>query len=516
MSSPSNNLLLKSLRVPVSSRPRVSQNVKSLDKNDIIPPSPTREFRGAWIATVANIDWPSKPGLPNAQQKTELIAMLDRAVQLKLNAVILQVRTGCDALYPSPYEPWSEFLTGKMGKAPEPNYDPLAFAVEEAHKRGLELHAWFNPFRVHHPQAKSAISPNHISKTHPELVKRYGKYLWLDPGEKAVQEYSLKVILDVVNRYDIDGVHIDDYFYPYPERNKQNRTIDFPDEPSWQAYLRSGGKNSRNDWRRENINTFVQHLYENIKIAKPWVKVGISPFGVWQPGYPKQLGNKDDARGFNAYEQLYADSRKWLENGWLDYLSPQLYWKIEQIQQSYPVLLNWWVEQNTKGRNIWPGMFTSRVGNNSPTAWPAKEILSQIKITRGYSGAGGNVHYSMKPLMQNRGGISDLLTKDVYATPALVPASPWLDNTLPGKPSLDIQKDAAGKKVQLNWKPTGEQKVWLWVVQTKKGDKWATNILPVKQTSYVLNDTQVESAAVSAVTRYGTQGTSAIVEVNEN
>lgn len=485
------------------------------NSENLIPPSPTREFRGAWVATVANIDWPSRPSLSTAQQKTELIAILDRAVQLKLNAVILQVRAACDAFYPSPYEPWSEFLTGKMGKAPEPNYDPLAFAVAEAHKRGLELHAWFNPYRAHHPQAKSVVSPNHISKTHPELVKRYGKYLWLDPGEKAVQDYSLKVIMDVVNRYDIDGVHIDDYFYPYPERDKQNRTIDFPDEPSWQAYLRSGGKSSRHDWRRENINTFIQRLYENIKISKPWVKVGISPFGVWQRGYPKQLANKDNSGGFNAYEQLYADSRKWLENGWLDYLSPQLYWKIDQTQQSYPVLLNWWLEQNTKGRNIWPGMFTSRVGNNSSTAWSAKEILSQIKVTRGYSGAGGNVHFSMKPLMQNRGGISDLLAKDVYATPALVPASPWLDNTPPGKPSLSIQEDATGKKMQLNWKATGEQKVWLWIVQTKKGNDWTTHILPEKQTSYVLNGDRVETAAVFAVTRYGIQGTGAIVGIGE-
>jgi uncharacterized lipoprotein YddW (UPF0748 family) len=479
---------------------------------NIIPPSPSREFRGAWVASVANIDWPSKPGLTTNQQQTQLIAILDRAAKLKLNAVILQVRPASDALYQSNYEPWSEFLTGQMGKAPAPYYDPLAFAVEEAHKRGLELHAWFNPYRARHPQSKSIVAANHISKTHPELVKHYGKYLWLDPGEKAVQDYTIDVIMDVVRRYDIDGVHIDDYFYPYPEKDKRNKNIDFPDEISWHKYQQSGGTANRDDWRRENVNTLVQRLYQNIKSTKPWVKFGVSPFGVWQPGYPKQLG-KDQA--FNAYQEIYADSRKWLMNGWVDYLSPQLYWKIGQAQQSYPVLLNWWIEQNTQGRHIWPGIFTSRVGQNSNAAWPAKEIIYQIKATQGHLGSDGNVHFSMKPLMQNRGGISDLLPKDVYHHAALVPSSPWLDKTPPEKPDLSIAKDATGGKVLLKWQPTGKQKVWLWVVQTKTGNEWNTEILPAGQNSTFITNNQVEDVAVSAVTRYGIQGTSAIVELPE-
>ncbi|MBD2436795.1 family 10 glycosylhydrolase [Nostoc sp. FACHB-110] len=478
----------------------------------VIPPSPTREFRGAWVASVANIDWPSKPGLSTNQQQAELIAILDRAAKLNLNAVILQVRPDCDALYQSSYEPWSEFLTGQMGKPPSPYYDPLAFAVTEAHKRGLELHAWFNPYRARYPQSKSIVAANHISKTHPELVKRYGKYLWLDPGEKAVQDYTVDVIMDVVNRYDIDGVHIDDYFYPYPEKDKRNRTINFPDEVSWHKYQQSGGTASRDDWRRENVNTLIQRLYQNIKSTKPWVKFGVSPFGVWQPGFPKQI-SKD--KGFNAYEELYADSRKWLMNGWVDYLSPQLYWKIEQAQQSYPVLLNWWIEQNTQGRHIWPGIFTSRVGQNSNAAWPAKEIIYQIKATQGHAGADGNVHFSMKPLMQNRGGISDLLPQDVYHHPALIPASPWLDKTPPEKPTVSIVKDTIGGKTLLTWQPTGKQQVWLWVVQTKTGNEWKTEIVPAGQNSTLITNNQVEDVAVSAVTRYGVQGTSAIIEFPE-
>src|SRR5436309_8529319 len=199
----------------------------------IAPPKPLREFRGAWVATVANIDWPSKPGLSTSEQKAELISILNRAAQLKLDAIIFQVWPACDALYASSIEPWSEYLTGIMGNAPEPFYDPLSFAVEEAHKRALELHAWFNPYRAHHNAAKSLISANHISKTRPQLVRQYGKFLWLDPGEKEVQDYSLSVMQDVVKRYDIDGVHIDDYFYPYKEPDAAGQDLDFPDDASW-------------------------------------------------------------------------------------------------------------------------------------------------------------------------------------------------------------------------------------------------------------------------------------------
>ncbi|MBW3623684.1 MAG: family 10 glycosylhydrolase, partial [Armatimonadetes bacterium] len=358
------------------------------------PPAPQREFRGVWVASVANIDWPSKRGLTPAQQKEELIRLMDRARDLRLNALVFQVRPAADALYASLLEPWSEYLTGQMGKAPEPFYDPLAFAVEEAHRRGLELHAWFNPYRARHASATSPISADHISRTRPHLVKSYGKSLWLDPGEPAVQEHSLRVILDVVRRYDIDGAHIDDYFYPYKERDANGQIIEFPDEPSWQAYRQSGGELSRESWRRENVNGFVRRLYEGIKAEKPWVKFGVSPFGIWRPGFPEQI------RGFDAYEQLYADSRLWLEKGWLDYFTPQLYWKIETTGQSYPVLLNWWAEQNPQGRHLWPGNYTGRVGGAAPNDWPPEEIVYQVKATRGHAGATWNVQFSAKPLLR--------------------------------------------------------------------------------------------------------------------
>jgi uncharacterized lipoprotein YddW (UPF0748 family) len=274
-----------------------------------MPPPVAREFRGVWVASVANIDWPSKPGLSAFEQQSELLAILDRAKALRLNAVMLQVRPAGDALYASPYEPWSAYLTGLEGRAPEPYYDPLTFAVAAAHERGLELHAWFNPYRARHASAFSPSAKTHISEAHPELVRRYGKYLWMDPGEPKVLQQSLRVILDVVKRYDVDGIHIDDYFYPYPEVGADSVEVPFPDSSSYRAYRARGGRLARNDWRRHNVDTLVQLLYARTKALKPWVKVGISPFGIWRPGYPAQI------KGFDSYDKLYGDSRRWLREG---------------------------------------------------------------------------------------------------------------------------------------------------------------------------------------------------------
>ncbi len=402
------------------------------------PPAPLREFRGAWIATVANLDWPSKPGLSVAQQKAELIALLDRAVQLKLNAVIFQVRPMADAVYASPLEPWSEFLTGTMGRAPQPFYDPLAFAIAEAHQRGLELHAWFNPFRVSLPpaQVRSPVALNHISSTHPELVRRYGNLLWLDPGEPAAREYVLRVVMDVVKRYDVDGVTFDDYFYPYPDKDAAGRTMDFPDDASWRKYGVPSGM-SRDEWRRANINQFIQNVYHSIKALKPWVKFGISPFGIWRPGFPKQV------QGLDAYAKLYADSRLWLANGWLDYLSPQLYWPVDSPQQSFPVLLNWWSAQNVKHRHLWPSLNAVNVG----AKWKPEEIARQIQVVRNQPGASGEIIYHLRNLLENR-ALADVLRAQ-YPQPALVPASPWLDSIPPDQPKLTVTIENSGARCAL-------------------------------------------------------------------
>ena len=360
-----------------------------------------------WIASVSNIDWPSKKGLSSEQQQRELLAMLDKAAELKFNAVIFQVRPMCDALYASQIEPWSEYLTGTLGKPPSPLYDPLQFAVREAHARGLELHAWFNPYRARHPSATSAISDDHIIKRRPDLAKRYGTHYWLNPTNREVQDLSLRVILDVVHRYDIDGVHIDDYFYPYPEKGTDGQVIPFPDDDTWAAYQKEGGTLSRDDWRRDAVNHFIERMYRDVKKAKPWVKVGISPFGIWRPGNPTGIA------GFDAYTQLYADSRLWLREGWCDYLAPQLYWPIKQEKQSFTRLLGWWSDENVKNRQLWPGLFTNRVTGKS-NGWPADEILEQIKLTRAeavrpgspQAGATGHIHFSMHALIENSGGIA--------------------------------------------------------------------------------------------------------------
>lgn len=463
------------------------------------PPAPPREFRGVWIATVDNIDWPSRPGLPAEQQQAELIALLDRAAQLRLNAVVFQIRPACDALYASKLEPWSDFLTGQMGKAPEPYYDPLAFAVAEAHRRGLELHAWFNPYRAHHPASKVPVSPEHISKTRPELVKEYGRYLWLDPGEKAVQEHSLSVLLDVVRRYDVDGVHIDDYFYPYKEKDAEGKILPFPDDPSWQKYQASGGTLSRDDWRRENVDSFIRRVYEGIKKEKPSVRFGISPFGIWRPGYPAQI------QGFDQYSELYADARKWLQEGWVDYFTPQLYWRIEPPAQSYPVLLKWWTEQNPHARHLWPGNFASPV---TAGKWPLEEMVNQVRVTREQPGATGNVFFSAKDLMKP-GGVGDALAGGPYAAPALVPASTWLGKKPPGKPKVTFGKDGPA----LSWAPGSGENPWLWVVQLRRGGQWTTEVLPAGKDRWPLAEAGAEQAAVSAVDRLGNQGPPAVVAI---
>ena len=250
-------------------------------------PLPMREFRAAWVATVANIDWPSKPGLASNEQQREFERIVDRAAELNLNALILQVRPAADALFPSAFEPWSPYLTGTMGQAPDPLYDPLKFAVETAHRHGIELHVWFNPYRALHKSFTGNISDDHISKTMPAAVKEYGGYLWLDPGDQQASQHSLDVMLDVVRRYDIDGIHMDDYFYPYPVTDAAGNEIPFPDDESFAAARQAGYSGRRNDWRRSNVDALIQRLHMYTKRMKPWVRIGISPFGIWRPGHPR-------------------------------------------------------------------------------------------------------------------------------------------------------------------------------------------------------------------------------------
>lgn len=466
------------------------------------PPVP-REFRGVWVATVGNMDWPSKRGLSTAEAQAELIALLDRAVALKLNAVIFQVRPAADALYASSIEPWSEYLTGTQGKKPDPFWDPLSFVIAESHKRGLELHAWFNPYRARFTGSKSPLARNHIARTSPSLVKTYGGYLWMDPGEPLVRARTLRVVMDVVKRYDVDGVHIDDYFYPYPVTRRGKR-VDFPDTRSWQKYRAAGGKLARDDWRRDNVNQLVKALHDSVHKAKPWVRFGVSPFGIWRPGYPESV------RGFDAYQQLYADARKWLREGWLDYFTPQLYWPTTRPQQSYPVLLDWWASENVHGRHLWPGNFTSQAGGRGSGSFPVSELMEQIRITRVNPGATGNVHFSMKSFLSNQAGMNDTLRIGPYAQPALPPASPWLAVAKPPVPTLGATPVADGWQLDLQVAGSpSTAKPWQWVVRLRTDSAWVTMIVPGGTSRLPVSRALGATAAtVSALNRVGVESPS--------
>lgn len=465
--------------------------------SNVSPPGIAREFRGAWVATVGNIDWPSQRGLPVAEQKAELLSILDRAAALKLNAVIFQVRPACDAMYASKLEPWSEFLTGTMGKTPEPFYDPLALAIEEAHKRGLELHAWFNPYRARVKSDRSPAAASHISKTRPQIVRDYGKYLWLDPGERETQEYSLNVVLDVVKRYDVDGIHFDDYFYPYREPGADGKEMSFPDDLSWKKYG-VATKLSRDDWRRQNVNDFIRRVYQGIKETKPTVRFGLSPFGIWRPGHPAQV------TGLDAYAVLYADSRKWLQSGWLDYFAPQLYWAIEPKEQSFSALLDWWNQQNSKRRHIWPGLSTTKVRGR----WKPEEIVKQIQLAARQPVSAGHVHWNMRSLMGN-GELQSVLKRGVYAQPALVPMSPWLGTRAPGKASLSVSE--AGGSLQVTWEASPGEAVRFWLLQSQRGGVWTGEVLGTTRKRMDLPAPEI--IVVTAISRTGVAGAPAAMRL---
>ena len=481
----------------------------------VMPPLPEipREFRGVWVATVANIDWPTRPGLSTDEQQREADRILDLCKKLRLNVVVLQVRTSCDALYASKLEPWSYYLTGEQGKPPEPFYDPLSYWIEQAHARGLELHAWFNPYRAKNSGQSYIDSKTHISNTHPDLVKRYGNdktnYLWLDPGEEQARTHTLDVFMDVVERYDIDGIHIDDYFYPYPIDD-----IPFPDDPAWNRYINAGGSLGRDDWRRDQMNQFIREVYARMKARKPHVKFGISPFGIWKPGFPQGV------QGFSQYDKLYADAKLWLNEGWCDYYSPQLYWPIHSKGQSFPTLLQWWVGENTQQRIIAPGLFTSRIGDkNRP--YSVEQIEDQVFLSRNLRGASGSIHFSMKAMLENREGLSDRLEANTYLSEALVPQMPWIDSPRVSRPQLkrvvrEIQENGETKQqVEVRWNQAddSDRKVARrWCVYVLQGGQWSVSIQGADSIPLTMDPAQDPQVRVRAIAVAGVDGAGGIGE----
>ncbi|WP_018630528.1 glycoside hydrolase family 10 protein [Niabella aurantiaca] len=493
-------LVLAGILSCATQKPAINEAKHSASRASL--PAVAREFRAAWVATVANISWPGKPGLPVEQQKKEALALLDFLQAHHFNAVIFQVRPQADALYKSALEPWSYFLTGTQGKAPDPFYDPLQFWIDAAHARGLELHVWLNPYRAHHVSG-GPVTEHSLVKTKPELVVKLKEgYWWFDPSLKATQDHGVDVVMDIVKRYDIDGVHFDDYFYPYPSYNGNQ---DFPDSLSWAQYQKSGGKLTRGDWRRQSVNTFIQRLYTEIKKEKKYVKFGISPFGIWRPGHPASV------TGFDQYDELYADAKLWLNKGWVDYFSPQLYWPTTRLAQSYPVLLGWWSGENTMHRHLWPGISVGR----DTSACNTTEVISQIMIERGMQPqSSGVVHWSISSLIRNP-VLAKALAEGPYKKQALVPSSPWLDATAPAAPRVSFTQQA--DKVTLQWSPGNEEAVFHWVVYGQYGDGWTYQILSQPDRSLQLSRRQEGGAlrriVVTAVDRSGNESAAAEVSL---
>lgn len=387
--------------------------------------SPNYEFRGVWVATVENIDWPSKRGIPVAQQKEEFIRLLDMHQANGMNAIVMQIRPAGDAFYPSQYEPWSEYLTGKQGLPPNPYYDPLEFMITETHKRGMEFHAWLNPYRAVFNILKSSVAPSHVTKIHPEWFLVYGDKKYFNPGLPEVREHTVRVVKDILTRYNIDAIHMDDYFYPYKIAGKE-----FPDEATFQKY---GKGMSKAEWRRSNCDSIIVDLHRAILTTNPRVKFGISPFGVWRNKSQDPMGS-DTKAGTTNYDDLYADILLWLEKGWIDYVTPQLYWERGHKVADYDVLLKWW-NDHAYGKQVYIGMGIYRAGSNE--AWKSKtELPNQLRELRKYKGTQGSIYFNSRVFEKNPNGWNDTLRNNFYHYPALIPPMPWINNDIPEQPVL--------------------------------------------------------------------------------
>ncbi|MEP7164988.1 MAG: family 10 glycosylhydrolase [Ferruginibacter sp.] len=374
------------------------------------PPVVKSEFRAVWIATITNIDYPNKPTIDSYAQKEQFIKLLDMHKRNGMNAIVMQIRPSTDAFYPSPYEPWSQWLTGAQGLAPVPYYDPLEFMITETHKRGMEFHAWMNPYRAVFNIFTSSITSDHITNIHPEWFITYGDKRYFDPGNKEVQQYVTNVVNDVVKRYAIDAIHFDDYFYPYPIAGKE-----FPDQETFRKY---GNGMKRDDWRRSNVDSIIHTLYTTIKQQNSKCQFGISPFGVWRNA-DKDPANGSKTRGLSNYDDLYADILLWLKNGWVDYVAPQLYWEFGPRSVAYEVLVDWW-SNHTYGKNCYIGLGIYLAGSNQ--AWRDKTLLPrQIEKLRATPNIQGMIFYSSRSFEANPNGWSDSLRLNYFNIAAPAP-----------------------------------------------------------------------------------------------
>ena len=409
---------------------------------DVEPRFAKNDFRAMWIASVENIDWPSRPGLSVARQQAELRGWLDLAVRLNLNAVVLQVRPTADAMWPSSYEPWSRWLTGTQGQ--DPGYDPLAFAVAEAHQRNLALHAWFNPFRVSNSGSLKGLAATHPARQNPDWVVRKDGRLYYDPGLPEVRSFVTDLIMDVVGRYDIDGVHFDDYFYPYPGSGAP-----FRDGASFAAH--GGGFATRADWRRANIDSLVSGLNDRIAATKPWVQFGVSPFAVWRNASTDPSGS-DTQAGIETYDDLYADVRRWVREGWIDYVVPQVYWPRGYTVADYERIVPWWGKEIAVSRanghrvGLFIGEASYRAGTSADRRWRNPNVLvSHRRFSATIPEVQGAIYFSARHLRADRRGTTTQLAKRWYSRPALLPV---IGDPGSGAPAPVVRANRTGATVQ--------------------------------------------------------------------
>jgi len=434
---------------------------------------PTTEFRSLFLTTAFNVDWPNNPSNTVASQQQQMIDYLNHMSNTNMNAVVFQVRPAGDTIYFSTIEPWSRFLTGTQGTPPNPQWDPLQYIITEAHNRGIEVHAWLNPYRANTAGNWNGLASNHMANVYRQYAYPYNNLLWMDPGAQVVVDHLVRVIDDIVRRYNVDGIHFDDYFYPYSDGTQ------FPDTATYNAYYNAGGRLSRDDWRRDNVNRMVQRVYNTVKSIKPQVKFSISPFGLYRPGNAQ--GMPSPITGLDPYSTMYADSKYWLAQGWVDFFAPQLYWAIAPPQQSYPAVLDWWLNNNPLGRHIYAanGVYKMSDSNN----WPVSEIENQIWISREQPRRDkrslGNIMYSAKFFRDNTKGIRDAFRTRVYTTKAVTPAMTWLAS--PPQPPTNVRVD----NEVISWEQTAQEIKW-WSVMRRDPttNTWQQyEILPPHSTS---------------------------------
>lgn len=380
---------------------------------------PKREFRAAWIQSVNG----QFRGMPTEKLKQNLIGQLNSLQKAGINAIIFQVRPEADALYASRLEPWSRFLTGVQGKAPEPYWDPMQFMIDECHKRGMEFHAWINPYRTK-TTLKSELAPNHVYNIHPEWFVTYGDQLYFDPTLPESRRHICMVVSDIVSRYDVDAIHMDDYFYPYPIKGK-----DFPDDASFARF--GGGFSNKGDWRRSNVNVLIKKLHETIREIKPWVKFGVSPFGIYRNESSDPLGSK--TKGLQNYDDLYADVLLWAREGWIDYNIPQIYWHIGHPVADYETLVKWWA-RNTENRPLFIGQSVMNTVQNADPKNPSiNQLPRKMALQRAYQTIGGSCQWPASAVVENAGKYRDALIAEYHKYPALPPVFDFMDNEAPAK-----------------------------------------------------------------------------------